>query len=227
MSDVSKICRSGAETVGQDALNDGKENLENKKEKSKLILDGGDLPSDRDDDKDKDSSRKEELSISPNGEFIEKSHPKDLVTAGAKESDDLTPKPEIRRSSVKVPADSSKMITNEDGGLVCPNESDNPDLPKDAAARSAKESDDLTSKEDIPSSSDGALEGRPSNCTEASKDVVAAPDALPSEKEESKELITSNSITENGRKTGLFWKSLDDAKAHFSYLDEIWIYSLV
>lgn len=217
MSDVSKICRSGAETVGQDALNDGKENLENKKEKSKLILDGGDLPSDRDDEKDKDSSRKEELSISPNGGFIEKSHPKDLVTAGAKESDDLTPKPEIRLSSVKVPADSSKVITNEDGGLVCPNESDNPDLPKDAAARSAKESDDLTSKEDIPSSSDGALEGRPSNCTEALKDVVAAPDALPSEKEECKELITSNSITENGRKTGLFWKSLDDAKAQFSY----------
>ncbi|KAF5951640.1 hypothetical protein HYC85_009584 [Camellia sinensis] len=149
--------RAVAETIERDAQKNEKQNEENgKEEKSNSVLDGGDLPNDHKSEKDKVSAREEkELPISHDDRCTEQSNksdnpdlPKDLEIGDVKESDDLTPKADIRTSSGKEPGDQTREET-----LISLNESDNPDIPKDMAAKSAKESDDSTPKEEIPSGS--------------------------------------------------------------------------
>ncbi|GMP37974.1 hypothetical protein CsSME_00009418 [Camellia sinensis var. sinensis] len=203
--------RAVAETIERDAQKNEKQNEENgKEEKSNSVLDGGDLPNDHKSEKDKVSAREEkELPISHDDRCTEQSNksdnpdlPKDLEIGDVKESDDLTPKADIRTSSGKEPGGQTREET-----LISLNESDNPDIPKDMAAKSAKESDDSTPKEEIPSGSakepgDGASEEGASQSTEAAKDAVVFPDSVPSKKKQTEQLIKTNSTTENERNTG-------------------------
>ncbi|XAR72821.1 hypothetical protein NMG60_11019591 [Bertholletia excelsa] len=197
------------ELAGQDSQKNEKMN----EEKFDSALDAGDLPNNQNGEIDKDSVQdKKELSGSPDRP-AEKSSPvnenqpvlpsngsdnsdllKNVVMEDAKESDDLTPKPETYPSSAKDPGDRT------DEGM--PDKTENP---QDTAAEYAKVSDDLAAREEIPS-------GSPDTCNRAPREVpsqnsedvsnaAVVPDSLPSEEKEPEQMIASNTTAENQRTT--------------------------
>ncbi|KAA8536115.1 hypothetical protein F0562_028593 [Nyssa sinensis] len=174
--------RAVEETVEQGAQidesqNDGKQ-IE---EKSNSVSDVNDLSNDHNNLENKDSVTKEKGEVvSPNGECTDKSQ-------ASKEPDVIAPHEEV--------------------GPVIPNESDNPDLPKERTPTAKEESDDVMSKEDLPpgfvkESGHGASVDGPCQFAEASKDADVVSDSIPSEKKEPEQPVASNSVVEDGANTG-------------------------
>ncbi|KAK9286744.1 hypothetical protein L1049_015148 [Liquidambar formosana] len=165
-----------AEMVDRDAQNDENQQEKIQKEENSVsALEGNDLLNGQRDKKIEDSVEEETKPlVSSSGECTEKS--------------DATKEPDV-------------MVTHEEVEPVILNDSSNSELPKDHSPSTKKESDDITSKEELPPTSvkesgDEASVGEPSQPTEAPKDVDMVSDALPAEKNEPQHLVTPESTVD-------------------------------
>lgn len=170
-----------AEVVGLEGKKDEKE------EKSSLVSNICDSSNDQENEKNKSSLIEEkELLVSPNGKCLENTH-------ASKQPD---------------------VVTSEDVDPTPLDKSANEDLLKEQKPSNAEESSGLTYTVELPPSSpeeseDAKLEGVLSQSTETPTEVQMLPsqevpkdvmisDSIPSEKKEPEQLVTSNSIVENG-----------------------------
>lgn len=188
-----RLCRVVAEVVGLEGKKDENQN-DDKEEKSSVVSNICDSPNDQENEKNKSSLIEEkELLVSPNGECLENTH-------ASKESD---------------------VVTREDVDPTPLDKSANEDLLKEHEPSNAEESSGITYTVELPPSSpeeseDAKLEGVPSQSTETPTEVQMLPsqstevpkdvmisDSIPSEKKEPEQLVTSNSIVENGENSGV------------------------